>query len=115
MSSEATTTHYVKIWAILLGLLVVSVCGPMLEIKWLTLITAFGIAVVKAIMVAKHFMHLSVERRFIVYMLSGMLLLMFVFFFGIAVDIMMPAGSNWQKLEVPTLAPAEPEEAAHHH
>ena len=44
-------------------LLVVSVAGPMLEIKIVTLITAFGIAVVKAYLVAKNFMHLNIEQR----------------------------------------------------
>ena len=40
--------HYVKIWGILLVLFVISVCGPMIGIRVITLITAFGIAVVKA-------------------------------------------------------------------
>lgn len=112
MSSEVTTAHYVKIWAILLFLLVVSVCGPMLGIKAVTLFTAFGIAIIKAFMVAKHFMHLAIEKRFIVYILVGMLLLMFMLFFGIAVDIMMPEGRNWQKIEVP-VSPQHQEESHH--
>jgi caa(3)-type oxidase subunit IV len=98
MSAEVSSSHYVKIWGILLVLLVVSICGPMLEIKAVTLITAFGIAFVKAFMVAKYFMHLNIERRYITYMLLGMVLLMLMLFFGIAVDIMMPAGNNWQKV-----------------
>jgi caa(3)-type oxidase subunit IV len=107
MSSEVSSSHYVKIWGILLALLVVSICGPMLEIKWVTLVTAFGIAVVKALLVAKHFMHLSIERRYVTYMLLTMLLLMLMLFFGIAVDIMMPSGSNWEKIpmEIPAAAP----------
>ena len=40
--------HYIKIWAILLALLVVSVVGPFvgsaLKLHWITLLTAFGIA-----------------------------------------------------------------------
>jgi hypothetical protein len=46
--------NYVKIWAILTGLLVVSVLGPMVGIRMVTLIAAFGIALVKAYLVAKN-------------------------------------------------------------
>ena len=41
-------THYIRIWAILCALLVVSVAGPMVGIRFVTLVTAFGIAIVKA-------------------------------------------------------------------
>ena len=63
-------SHYIKIWKILLVLLVISVLGPELEIKIVTLITAFGIAVVKAYMVAKYFMHVNIERKYVHYILS---------------------------------------------
>ena len=36
--------NYIRIWQILLALLVVSVAGPFIGIKVVTLITAFGIA-----------------------------------------------------------------------
>ena len=39
--------NYIKIWGILLALLCVSIAGPMLGIKVVTLITAFGIAIVR--------------------------------------------------------------------
>ena len=45
--------HYVKVWAVLLVLLVVSIVGPMFEIQVVTLVTAFGIAIVKATMVVR--------------------------------------------------------------
>ena len=54
--------NYVKIWGILVGLLMVSVLGPMAGIRWVTLIAAFGVALVKAYMVAKNFMHLDIEK-----------------------------------------------------
>ena len=69
-------TNYVKIWAILLALLIVSVLGPMLEVRVITLITAFGIAIVKAAMVVRYFMHLNVERKFVGYLLTVMIVLM---------------------------------------
>jgi len=87
--------NYVLIWAILLGLLVVSVVGPMLGILWVTLITAFAIAVIKALMVAAYFMHLNIERAYIKYLLFTVLVLLLVLFAGVAPDVMRHAGKNW--------------------
>ena len=92
--------NYVKIWGILLALLIVSILGPMLEIQTVTLITAFGIAIVKAYLVAKNFMHINVEPRFVVYLMATMLVLMLLFFAGSAPDVMKFEGSNWKKPEV---------------
>lgn len=98
MSSEQhTTAGYIKIWAVLLGLLIVSVLGPMLGVKVLTMITAFGIAIVKALIIAAYFMHLNIEKKYISYLLVGMLVLVVVFFFGVAPDIMRTHGQNWTK------------------
>lgn len=86
---------YVKVWAVLVGLLIVSVVGPMLEVRVLTLITAFGIAIVKAYLVVRFFMHLTVERKFVLYMLGTMLLFVFLFFSAVAPDVMKHEGQNW--------------------
>jgi caa(3)-type oxidase subunit IV len=94
---HAHHTNYVKIWAILVLLLVVSVLGPMLEIRVVTLITAFGIAVVKAYMVAKNFMHLNQAPRFVTYLLATGLVFMLLFFAGAAPDVMKAEGSGWVK------------------
>lgn len=100
--------RYVKIWIILLVLLGVSVIGPLAEIKWLTLITAFGIALVKAGMVCAYFMHLNIEKKLAWYILFATLLLLLVFFTGIAPDVMKPEGQNWESLYVePTQADVE--------
>lgn len=88
--------YYVKVWGILLVLFAISVIGPELGIRWVTLVTAFGIAVVKAGMVAAYFMHLNIEKRYIHWMLWSMLIFVFVFFAGIATDIMKPEGHNWK-------------------
>ena len=95
--SEHAPRNYVKIWAILLGLLIVSVLGPMLGIRAVTLITAFGIAIVKAYLVAKNFMHLDIEARYISYMLGTALVFMLLFFSGSAPDVMKPEGHQWEK------------------
>jgi caa(3)-type oxidase subunit IV len=89
MSEHAAhETNYVKIWAILLGLLAVSIVGPTLGIKVVTLLTAFGIAIVKAYLVAKNFMHLNIEPRYAVYLLCTVLVFMLLLFAGAAPDVM---------------------------
>ena len=99
MSGEEHHTNYVKIWAILLVLLVISVFGPMLDIRVVTLITAFGIALVKAYLVAKHFMHLDVEKPIVHWALGSALIIMVLLFAGVAPDVMKDEGSGWAKDE----------------
>ena len=90
-------SHYVKIWAILLVLLSISIFGPMVGIKWLTLITAFGIAIVKAYLVIVNFMHINTTPRFVVYVFTTTLVFMLLFFAGTAPDVMKSHGTNWEK------------------
>ena len=89
--------NYVKIWGILLALLVVSVVGPMAGIRVVTLITAFGIALVKAYMVAKNFMHLDIEKPIVHWMLLVGLSLMVLLYGALAPDVQKATGQNWQK------------------
>jgi caa(3)-type oxidase subunit IV len=98
--------NYVKIWAILCVLLVVSIIGPMVGVVWITLVTAFGIAVVKALMVAAYFMHLNIERLYVKQLLLIILTLMLLLFAGVAPDVMKKAGRNWE--HQPIKAPAAP-------
>ena len=97
-AAEHGPKFYVRIWAILLVLLVISVMGPMLEIQIVTLITAFGIAVVKAYLVAKNFMHLAIERRYVIYLLVTGVAFMVLMFVGVAPDVMKHDGQNWVNL-----------------
>ena len=96
-AAHARHTNYVKIWAVLLALLVVSVAGPFLGIQIVTLITAFGIAIVKAYLVVKNFMHIDVAAKIVTYIVLTMLLFMLLFFAGAAPDVMESHGSNWEK------------------
>ena len=89
--------NYVKIWAILVALLVISVAGPFLHLRVITLITAFGVALVKAHMVAKNFMHLDVEKPLIHWLLAVILVLMVLLFAGVAPDVMKDDGRHWKK------------------
>jgi caa(3)-type oxidase subunit IV len=107
--------NYVKIWAVLCVLLAISVLGPTLGIKIVTLVTAFGIAVVKAYLVAKNFMHLNVQPRYAVYLLLTMLVFMLLLFAGVSPDVLNHEGDNWvkTKIEIPH-APAHGPAAMHH-
>jgi caa(3)-type oxidase subunit IV len=110
--------NYVRVWAILLVLLVVSVAGPVVAqfiehrhtALMLTLTTAFGVAIVKAYMVAKNFMHINFAKEFVVYLVMTMLVFMLLFFAGAAPDVMKLEGQNWVK---PAWIEANAEAAAH--
>ncbi|MBT4761137.1 MAG: caa(3)-type oxidase subunit IV [Bdellovibrionaceae bacterium] len=97
MSAGSSPKKYVKVWFLLLVLFAISVIGPAFEIRWLTLITAFGIAGVKAFVVAKEFMHLNVEKKIVSYMLGSMFLACVLFYFGVAGDVMNSKGQHWEK------------------
>ncbi len=110
---------YNRIYVALLILFIVSVLGPEiadifgmegLSRMALILPTAFGIAIVKAYMVAAHFMHLKTEKIYAPYILLVSLALMVVFFFGVKIDIMASEGHNWEK---PYKEPTE-SSASHH-
>jgi caa(3)-type oxidase subunit IV len=117
--------HYVKIWAVLLVLLIISILGPILaphlefgflKAWMITLITAFGIAIVKAYLVAANFMHLNIEKKYISYMLATMLMFMLLFFAGTAPDVMKHKGQNWENVAAEAeieRALEEQSEAAH--
>jgi caa(3)-type oxidase subunit IV len=99
MSEEhGHSINYVKVWATLLILLVISVLGPMVGVKAITLITAFGIAAVKAYLVAKNFMHINLAKRYVTYIVVTCLAFMFLLFVGVAPDVMADAGQRWEKI-----------------
>lgn len=90
-------TNYVRVWVWLVILLVISVAGPMLEIFWVTMVTAFGIACVKAYMVATRFMHINMEPRYVTYIVVTALVFMLLFFAAVAPDVMEAEGTLWLK------------------
>jgi caa(3)-type oxidase subunit IV len=92
---EHGVEHYRKVYLTLMALLVVSVAGPFLGIVWVTLITAFGIALVKANLVIQNFMHLRWEKRLAKWVLISSLALMALFVAGVAPDVMRHEGQNW--------------------
>jgi hypothetical protein len=70
----------------------------MLGHPMLTLITAFGIAVVKAYLVAANFMHLKVERRYVTYLLLTVVAIMGLFYAGVSPDVMHHSGRQWENV-----------------
>lgn len=106
--------HYVRIYALLLVLLAVSIAGPLVGERidaqfeifgrqigvglTLTLITAFGIAIWKASLVVKHFMHLSIERPIAKIFLAASVLLLALFWGGVAPDVQLHDGRMWENL-----------------
>ena len=94
--------NYFGIYVALLILFLISVAGPMVGevtgIAAITLITAFGIAIVKANLVVQNFMHLKWERSLIKWMLASSLILMFLLFAGVAPDVMKHDGAGWENV-----------------
>ena len=97
--------HYIKIWGVLCGLLVISIVGPEMDSVlpeniyiWVMLFTAFGIAGVKAWLVIKHFMHLDQEPPIMWYLLITSLVFMVLFFAGVAPDVMNHEGHRWENV-----------------
>jgi caa(3)-type oxidase subunit IV len=97
MTTETHVHHpnYIKVWAILVALLIVSVVGSMSHIRAVLLIAAFGVALVKAYLVAKNFMHVTVEKPWVPYLLIVMLLFIVILFAGVSPDVMKHSGLHW--------------------
>jgi caa(3)-type oxidase subunit IV len=98
-ATESTQTHpdYIKIYAALVVLFIISMLGPLFGAPALTIFLAFSIAVVKAGLVAAYFMHLNIEKRYIWFVLFVMLTFMAVLYAGVAPDVMKQSGQNWRQ------------------
>ena len=100
--------HYGKVWLTLVALFAVSYLGPLFiapevtkfagpNIGWVVLmVTAFGVAIWKASLVVKEFMHLPLEKKFIWYIEGIVVAFMLLFFFAVAPDVMHHEGRNWE-------------------
>jgi caa(3)-type oxidase subunit IV len=99
---EDHVKHYTKIYVWLLILFGISVMGPVVGSvvgsHALVLITAFGIALVKAYLVCAHFMHLNIEKRYIGYLLTTTVVFMLLFYAGVSPDVMEHHGRNWENV-----------------
>jgi caa(3)-type oxidase subunit IV len=95
VESHVHHPNYIKVWAILVALLVVSVLGSFTHLRPVVLFAAFGVAVIKAALVAKNFMHVTVEKRWVPYLLIVCLLFVVILFAGVAPDVMKHSGEHW--------------------
>jgi caa(3)-type oxidase subunit IV len=91
-------SYYVKIWAALLGLMFLSLAGSEVPNHFIVLMAAFGIAVVKAYLVCAKFMHLNIEKKFVIYFLVVSLAFLSLFYFGVAPDVMKHEGHRWKNV-----------------
>ena len=112
---HASPLVYVKIWLLLLVLLAISIIGPEFGNRTVTLITAFGIAVIKALIVAGYFMHLKFEKKFITYLFATMLCVTAMFFFGVSPDVMRTSGTRWENKAALNLIKEHAEMKKDHH
>lgn len=101
-ATETTQTRpdSIKIYASLIVLFIVSMLGPLFGVPGFTVFLAFGIAVVKAGLVAAYFMHLNIEKRYIWFVLFVMLTFLAVLYAGVAPDVMKQSGQNWRHEKV---------------
>lgn len=100
--------HYWKIYLTLVGLFAISFAGPLVSDavfdhdSWIRFIivmtTAFVVAVIKAWLVAKHFMHVTLEKRFVHYGLITALVFMAMFVAGVSPDVMNHHGHHWENV-----------------
>jgi caa(3)-type oxidase subunit IV len=63
--SDSHSRHYLMIWIWLLALVLVSVAAASILPKTQALVLIFAVAIVKALLVARNFMHLKNERAII--------------------------------------------------
>jgi caa(3)-type oxidase subunit IV len=92
---HAPHVNYKRIYIILLVLLGISIMGPRFGIKWLTLITAFGIAIVKANLVVQNFMHLRWEQKIMKWALLASIVIVALFYAAVRPDVGAHYGRNW--------------------
>lgn len=104
---EDHSAHYFSVFKLLVIFFIISFVGPFIA-DWLTemgvpgkigfaltMLTAFGVAFLKARLVIVHFMHLPQEKPYVSYILQTCLVLLAIFVAGVMVDVMNHEGENW--------------------
>lgn len=89
MSSE--DRRYVVLWAVLIGALIASLALGALGATQLVVAVVFLVAAAKAYLVIAHFMHVSLEPRFVKLVLIGALAVIVIPYFGLVPDIVWVA------------------------
>lgn len=89
---SSTSRGYLMVWYWLMGLVIASVVAATLLPKPQALVVIFTMAVIKALLVARHYMHLKHERAIIYALVLVPLLFIVVFLFGLFPDFVYHAG-----------------------
>lgn len=87
MSFDDATRKYFQLWGILLGLLTLSVISVWLGHGVLSTLIVYGVAVIKAWIVLRDYMHLKLEPGFITVLLFGALSAVVVLFVLVYPDV----------------------------
>jgi caa(3)-type oxidase subunit IV len=99
---EGHHPNYFAIYVALVVLFLISVTGPFLGsvtgLWWITLITAFGVAIMKANLVIQNFMHLKWEKKIMKWMLTTSLILIALYVAGVGPDVLNHEGRNWENV-----------------
>ena len=88
---SADERHYLIIWLWLLALVGVSVAAASLLAKFPALLMIFSVAVVKAILVARNYMHLKHEKTIIYAIVLVPLAFVIILLFGLVPDFVYHA------------------------
>jgi len=83
---NAHSRHYLIIWAWLLLLVIVSVAATSVLPKFQALVLIFAVAIIKALLVARNYMHLKNERAIIYAMVLVPLAFVIILFFALFPD-----------------------------
>lgn len=84
--SSAHNRHYLTIWFWLMALLLLSVAAASVLPRVQAVVLIFAVAVVKAFLVARHYMHLKNERFIIYAMALVPLIFVLLFLLGLVPD-----------------------------
>lgn len=84
--STSPSRHYLIIWSWLVALVFVSIAAAAMLPRLQALILIFSVAVAKAVLVARHYMHLKNERLLIHAIALVPLAFVIVFLFGLFPD-----------------------------
>lgn len=92
MSSTIKSSSLVIIWGVLLALLFLSISIGMMKSSIMATTLIFGIATLKAWLVAGYYMGLKWEPRYVTWILVSALIFMLVLFFYLVPDIIYVYG-----------------------
>jgi caa(3)-type oxidase subunit IV len=91
---KAQTRHYLNIWLWLMALVVVSVAAASLLPKLQAMVLVFTVAIIKALMVARHYMHLKNEKALFYALALVPLAFIIIFLFSLFPDFVYHVTKN---------------------